>query len=97
MDVILMRKRKPNNRKRGGGEIFVALGPRLKEKQFFSHNKSYIKYLIIIDKPDFYKVDELTGMIVMTVTGKAIQQVSSLMAELGFLAVSSCNFLGNEN
>lgn len=76
---------------------FVAPGPRLKQEQVLSHNKPYIKYLIIIDKSEFYKVDEVTDMTVMTVTGKAIQHVSSLMAELGFLAVSSCNFPGNEN
>jgi len=32
-------------------------------------------------------------MIAMTVSGKAIQHVSSLMAELGFLAVSPAIFL----
>lgn len=63
----------------------------------FFVNRPYIKYLIIIDKSDFYEVNEPTDMIVMTVTVKAIQHVSSLMAELGFLAVSSCNFPGNEN
>lgn len=93
MDVILMKKCKPSNRKKQ--MTFVAPGPRLKQEHAFSHNKLYIKHLIIIDKSDFYKVDELTDMIVMTVTGKAVQHVSSLMAELGFLAVSSCSSSGN--
>lgn len=95
MDVILMKKCKASNRKKQ--ITFVAPGPRLKQEQAFSHNRPYIKYLIIIDKSDFYEVNEPTDMIVMTVTVKAIQHVSSLMAELGFLAVSSCNFPGNEN
>lgn len=95
MDLILMKKCKPSNRKKQ--MTFVAPGPRLKQEHVFSHNKPYIKYLVIIGKSGFYKVAELTDMIVTTVTGKAIQHVSSLMAELGFLALSSCNFPGNEN
>lgn len=75
---------------------FVAPRPRLKQERGF-YNKSHIKCLVLIDKSDFCKVDELTDVAVVTVISKAIQHVSSLMAELGFLAVSSCYFPGHEN
>jgi len=55
-----------------------------------------MKYLIVTDMSDFSKVDELTGMIVVKVLSKEIQHVSSLMAELGFLALSSCYFSRKE-
>lgn len=74
---------------------FVAPRPRLKQERGF-YNKPYIKCLILIDKSDFCKVDELTDVAVVTVISKAIQHVSSLMAELGF-AVSSCYFPGHKN
>lgn len=56
-----------------------------------------MKYLIDTDMSDFSKVDELTGMTVLKVVSKAIQHVSSLVAELGFLALSSCYFSRQEN
>lgn len=55
------------------------------------------KYIIIIDKSEFLKVGEVADMIAMTVTGKAMQHANSLMEELGFLAVTSCNLPINEN
>lgn len=56
-----------------------------------------MKYLIDTGMSDFSKVDELTGMTVLKVVSKAIQHVSSLMAELGFLVLSSCYFSRQEN
>lgn len=48
--------------------IFVAAEPTMKLEQVCSHNKSYMKYLIIIDESDFCTVDELADMIAMTLT-----------------------------
>lgn len=52
---------------------------------------------MIIEKSEFLKVDEVADMTVMIATGKTMQHSSSLMEELGFLAVTSCNLLINEN